>query len=63
MPDYGKSHTVSKGGARGTKIMKQTGLDSSSMGEKGTSSLKPSMKGGVHDASSSIAGASTAKRG
>lgn len=58
-----KSHTVQSSGARGTKIVKQTGLDRSSMGDTSTKSLKPSMKGGVNDASSSIAGASTPKRG
>lgn len=63
MPKYDSAHTVTKPGARGTKIMKQTGLDSSSMGDKSAKSLKPSMKGGVHDASSSISGASTPKRG
>jgi hypothetical protein len=63
MPNYGSSHTVTKPGARGTKIMKQTGLDTSSMGDKSTKSLKGSMKGSVNDASSSIVGASTPKRG
>lgn len=56
-----KTHTVSGKGARGTKKLVSTGMDKSSMGGTGTSSLKPSMKGGVHDASSSIAGASTRK--
>lgn len=63
MPNYDKSYTNNKPGARGTKIMVQTGLDTSSMGDKSTKSLKPKMKGGVNDASSSIVGASTPKRG
>lgn len=56
-----KMNTVTGKGARGTKKIVQTGLDNSSMGEKGTGSLKPSIKGSVNDASSSIAGASTRK--
>lgn len=63
MPNYGTSNTVTKPGARGTKIIKQTGLDSSSMGDTSTKSLKGSLKGSVNDASSSIVGASTPKRG
>lgn len=54
-------HSVTGKGARGTKKVVQTGLDSSSMGETGAASLKPKMGGGVHDASSSIAGAQTRK--
>lgn len=63
MPDSSSSHTFTKSGARGTKLVKSTGLDNSSMGDTSTKSLKPSMKGGVNDASSSIVGASTPKRG
>lgn len=53
------SRSVEISGSRGTKIVKETGLDNGHMrGDK--SMLKSSgMKGGVNDASSSIAGAKT----
>ena len=54
--------TVTMKGARGTTLVQSTGVDKSSMGSTSADSLKNSgMKGGVHDASSSIAGASTRK--
>jgi hypothetical protein len=56
------SHTVTTKGARGTTLVQSTGVDKSSMGDKSTMTLKNSgFKGGAHDASSSIAGASTRK--
>ncbi|MBW3099255.1 hypothetical protein [Pseudohoeflea coraliihabitans] len=55
--------TVTSKGARGTKMLTSTGVDKSSLGDKSTKSLTPKMKGGPNDASSSIAGASTPKRG
>lgn len=54
-------HTAQISGARGTKILKATGLDTSSMSVKGSdvSSLKGgNMKGGRDNLSHSISGAS-----
>lgn len=57
------SHTIKKDGARGTKLCVSTGLDNSSAGQTGTSSLKPKMGGGRDSLSHSISGASVAKQG
>jgi len=56
------SHTVTSKGARGTTLVQSTGVDNSSMGDKSTATLKnPGFKGGAHDLSHSIAGASSRK--
>lgn len=52
--NMGSNDTVTKSGSRGTKMVRSTGMDTSSYGEKGTKSLEPKMKGGVSDISSSI---------
>lgn len=57
------SHTVVKDGARGTKLCRSTGLDNSSAGQTGTSSLNPKMGGGRDSLSHSISGGSVAKQG
>lgn len=50
-----KSQTYQTNGARGTKIIKQTGQDTSSFGDTSAASIKNSgFKGGVGDISSSI---------
>lgn len=46
--------TTTKSGARGTKVVVSTGLDNSSHGGTGTSSLSPKMGGGRSDLSHSI---------
>jgi len=50
----GNNNTVQTSGARGTKLVKQTGLDNSSYGDKSTKGIKNDMKGGTTDISSSI---------
>lgn len=61
MKSMDMSHTAQISGARGTKILKSTGLDGSSMKVQGadTSQLKGSgMKGSRNDLSHSISGSS-----
>lgn len=52
-------HRTTTSGSRGTKIVKETGLDGSStdVGGKGIGGIKGDMKGSIGDLSSSIAGA------
>lgn len=57
MKDYDKgggSHTITKQGARGTKLVTSTGLDGSSYGGTGKKELTGKMKGSVGDLSHSI---------
>ena len=50
-----KSNTTStKSGSRGTKIVQSTGLDNSSHGPTGMSSMSPKMGGGKDDLSHTI---------
>lgn len=56
------SQTVMSNGSRGTKIIRSTGVDNSSMGETGASDIKNTgFKGGVDDVSSSITNSSVRK--